>query len=62
MSRGKKAYLQYEALLSAANRALGLSRRTESPVDADAESYDAVMKLIVSETDLAGADAGSMRH
>ncbi len=45
MSRGKKAYLQYEAELSAAIGRLGpLREELKAAVDADAESYDAVMK------------------
>jgi glutamate formiminotransferase len=45
MSRGKKAYLQHEAQLSAAIAQLGpLREELKGAVDADAESYDAVMK------------------
>ena len=45
MSRGKKAYLQYEAQLSAAIARLGpLREELKAAIDADAESYDAVMK------------------
>jgi glutamate formiminotransferase/formiminotetrahydrofolate cyclodeaminase len=45
MSRGKKAYLQYESQLSAAIGRLGLLREElKAAIDADAESYDAVMK------------------
>src|SRR3984885_9115356 len=45
MSRGKKAYLQYEAQLSAAIQKLSpLREELKSAIDADAESYDAVMK------------------
>jgi glutamate formiminotransferase len=45
MSRGKKAYLQYESQLSAAIGRLGsLREELKAAVDADAESYDAVMK------------------
>src|SRR5713226_8769629 len=45
MSRGKKAYLQYEAQLSAAIARLGpLREELKASVDADAESYDSVMK------------------
>ncbi len=54
MSRGKKAYLQYEAELSAAIGRLGtLREELKAAVDADAESYDAVMKAYK----LAKADA-----
>jgi glutamate formiminotransferase len=45
MSRGKKAYLQYEAQLSAVIARLGtLREELKAAVDADAESYDAVLK------------------
>src|SRR6202166_3961965 len=44
MSRGKKAYVQHEAQLSAAIARLGpLREELKAAVDADAESYDAVM-------------------
>jgi glutamate formiminotransferase len=59
MSRGKKAYLQYEAQLSAAIARLGpLREELKAAVDADAESYDAVMKAYkLAKSDLGGADA-----
>src|SRR3989475_5019057 len=45
MSRGKKAYLQYEIQLSAAIAQLALLREElKAAIDADAESYNAVMK------------------
>jgi glutamate formiminotransferase len=45
MSRGKKAYVQYEAELSAAIGRLGpLREELKTAVDADAESYNSVMK------------------
>jgi glutamate formiminotransferase/formiminotetrahydrofolate cyclodeaminase len=45
MSRGKKAYLQYEAELSAAIGRLGpLREELKAAIDADAESYNSVMK------------------
>jgi glutamate formiminotransferase / formiminotetrahydrofolate cyclodeaminase len=45
MSRGKKAYLQYESELSAAIARLAqLREELKAAVDADAESYNAVMK------------------
>jgi len=45
MSRGKKAYLQYEAELSAAIGRLGrLREELKTAIDADAESYNSVMK------------------
>jgi formiminotetrahydrofolate cyclodeaminase len=44
MSRGKKAYLQYEAELSAAIGRLGpLREELKAAIDADAESYNSVM-------------------
>ncbi len=45
MSRGKKAYLQYEAQLSEAIARLGaLREELKAAIDADAESYNSVMK------------------
>jgi formiminotetrahydrofolate cyclodeaminase len=45
MSRGKKAYLQYESQLSAAiARLTPLREDLKAAVDADAESYNSVMK------------------
>ncbi|HET9405879.1 MAG TPA: glutamate formimidoyltransferase [Candidatus Sulfotelmatobacter sp.] len=45
MSRGKKAYLQYETQLSAAIAQLApLREELKTSIDADAQSYDAVMK------------------
>jgi glutamate formiminotransferase len=45
MSRGKKAYLQYESQLSAAiARLTPLREELKNAVDADAESYNSVMK------------------
>jgi glutamate formiminotransferase/formiminotetrahydrofolate cyclodeaminase len=45
MSRGKKAYLQYESQLSAAIASLTpLGEELKASVDADAESYNSVMK------------------
>jgi glutamate formiminotransferase / formiminotetrahydrofolate cyclodeaminase len=44
MSRGKKAYVQYESQLSAAIARLGpLREELKAAIDADAESYNAVM-------------------
>jgi glutamate formiminotransferase/formiminotetrahydrofolate cyclodeaminase len=59
MSRGKKAYLQHEAQLSAAIARLGpLREELKAAVDSDAESYDAVMKAYkLAKSDLGGADA-----
>jgi glutamate formiminotransferase / formiminotetrahydrofolate cyclodeaminase len=58
MSRGKKAYLQYEAELSAAIARLGLLREElKAAIDADAGAYDAVMKAYkLAKTDAAGAE------
>ena len=45
MSRGKKAYLQYEAPLSEAIARLSqLREELKAAIDADAESYNLVMK------------------
>jgi formiminotetrahydrofolate cyclodeaminase len=45
MSRGKKAYLQYESQLSAALARLSpLREQLKTAVDADAESFKSVMK------------------
>ena len=45
MSRGKKAYLQHEAELSVAIGRLGpLREELKAAIDADAESYNSVMK------------------
>jgi glutamate formiminotransferase / formiminotetrahydrofolate cyclodeaminase len=45
MSRGKKAYLQYETQLSEAIAALtALREELKAAIDADAESYNAVMR------------------
>jgi formiminotetrahydrofolate cyclodeaminase len=58
MSRGKKAYLQYESQLSAVIARLNtLREELKAAVDADAESYDAVMKAYKqAKNDLGGAD------
>jgi glutamate formiminotransferase / formiminotetrahydrofolate cyclodeaminase len=59
MSRGKKAYLQYEPQLSAAiARLTPLREELKAAIDADAEAYNAVMKAYKqSKTDTANADA-----
>jgi len=59
MSRGKKAYLQYESQLSAAITRLGpLREELKAAVEADASSYDAVMKAYKqAKTDPGSADA-----
>jgi glutamate formiminotransferase/formiminotetrahydrofolate cyclodeaminase len=57
MSRGKKAYLQYEAQLSAAIGRLGrLREELKAAVDADAAAYDAVMKAYKQARVDAGAE------
>jgi glutamate formiminotransferase/formiminotetrahydrofolate cyclodeaminase len=49
MSRGKKAYLQYESQLSEAIARLSqLREQLKSAIDADAESYNVVMKAYKS--------------
>jgi glutamate formiminotransferase/formiminotetrahydrofolate cyclodeaminase len=49
MSRGKKAYLQYESQLSAAIARLSpLREELKAAIDADAESYNVVMKAYKS--------------
>jgi glutamate formiminotransferase/formiminotetrahydrofolate cyclodeaminase len=49
MSRGKKAYLQYESQLSEAIARLGqLREELKAAIDGDAESYDLVMKAYKS--------------
>jgi glutamate formiminotransferase / formiminotetrahydrofolate cyclodeaminase len=58
MSRGKKAYLQYEPELSAAiARLTPLREELKAAIDADAEAYNAVMTAYKqSKTDAANAD------
>ena len=57
MSRGKKAYLQYEPQLSSAIARLSLLREElKAFIDADAESYSAVMKAYRQAKDSANAD------
>lgn len=58
MSRGKKAYLPYEAQLSAAiARLTPLREELKAAIDADAEAYNAVMKAYKqSKIDAANAD------
>src|SRR3954466_3165669 len=58
MSRGKKAYLQYERELSEAISRLSLLREElKSAIDADAESYNAVMFAYKKAKESADADA-----
>jgi glutamate formiminotransferase / formiminotetrahydrofolate cyclodeaminase len=59
MSRGKKAYVQYETQLSEAIARLGqLREELKAAIDADAESYNVVMKAYKSakSSDAAGSD------
>jgi glutamate formiminotransferase/formiminotetrahydrofolate cyclodeaminase len=58
MSRGKKAYLQYESQLSAAIALLSpLREELKAAIDADADSYNLVMKAYKqAKTDSAEAD------
>jgi glutamate formiminotransferase/formiminotetrahydrofolate cyclodeaminase len=58
MSRGKKAYLQYETQLSEAITKLSrLREELKSAVDADAESYNVVMKAYKSARESANGGA-----
>ena len=58
MSRGKKAYAQYESELSAAIARLAqLREELKAAVDADAESYNAVMKAYKLARESADGDA-----
>jgi len=57
MSRGKKAYLQYERELSEAIAGLQVLREElKAAIDADAESYNAVMKAYKQAKETAGGD------
>src|ERR1700739_4930232 len=59
MSRGKKAYLQYETQLSAAIAQLTpLREQLKAAIDADAASYDSVMKAYKSARSAADEKAG----
>jgi glutamate formiminotransferase len=58
MSRGKKAYLAYESELSAAIARLAqLREELKAAIDADAESYNAVMKAYKQARQAADGDA-----
>lgn len=58
MSRGKKAYLQYEKQLSEAIARLShLREELKTAIDADAESYNLVMKAYKSAKESADGDA-----
>ena len=57
MSRGKKAYLQYEQQLSSAIARLSqLREELKAAIDADADSYNAVMKAYKQAKESAEAD------
>jgi glutamate formiminotransferase / formiminotetrahydrofolate cyclodeaminase len=57
MSRGKKAYLQHEAQLSEAIARLSqLREELKAAIDADAESFNVVMKAYKQAKDAAGGD------
>jgi glutamate formiminotransferase/formiminotetrahydrofolate cyclodeaminase len=57
MSRGKKAYLQHEAALSEAIARLGqLREELKSAIDADAESYNLVMKAYKAAKESSNGD------
>ena len=57
MSRGKKAYMQYESELSAAIARLSeLREELKAAVDADAESYNSVMKAYKQAKESANGD------
>jgi formiminotetrahydrofolate cyclodeaminase len=57
MSRGKKAYLQYEPQLSEAISRLSLLREElKAAIDADAESFNTVMKAYKQAKESADAD------
>ncbi len=58
MSRGKKAYLQYESQLSEAIARLGqLREELKVAIDADAASYNSVMKAYKSAKESSDGDA-----
>ena len=58
MSRGKKAYLEYESQLSAAIARLSVLREElKAAVDADAESYNAVMKAYKQAKESSNGDS-----
>jgi glutamate formiminotransferase/formiminotetrahydrofolate cyclodeaminase len=59
MSRGKKAYLQYESQLSAAIAALTpLREELKAAIDLDAESYNSVMKAYKAAKSVADDKSG----
>jgi len=61
MSRGKKAYLQYESQLSAAiARLTPLREELKSAIDVDAQSYDSVMKAYKAARSAADEKSGGI--
>ena len=63
MSRGKKAYLQHEAALSEAIARLGqLREELKAAIDADAESYNLVMKAYKAAKESSDGDAANQRR
>ncbi len=61
MSRGKKAYLQYESQLSnAIARLAPLREELKNAIDADAESYNSVMKAYKAAKAAADEKAGEL--
>jgi glutamate formiminotransferase / formiminotetrahydrofolate cyclodeaminase len=59
MSRGKKAYVQHEGALSEAIARLGqLREELKAAIDADAESYNLVMKAYKAAKESQDGDAG----
>ncbi len=66
MSRGKKAYLQYESQLSEAIARLGrLREELKAAIDADAESYNLVMKAYNAAKEVSdggAAIASALKH
>src|SRR5579863_4356973 len=61
MSRGKKAYLQYESQLSAAiARLTPLREELKAAIDADAQSYDSVMRAYKAARSAGDEKSGAM--
>jgi formiminotetrahydrofolate cyclodeaminase len=63
MSRGKKAYAQYEPQLSEAiARLTGLREELKAAIDADAASYNAVMKAYKAAKESAEGNRADQRR
>ncbi len=61
MSRGKKAYLQHEAALTAAITQLSsLKQELQNAVDSDAESFNVVMKAFKAQREADSADTNAV--